>query len=176
MSAIENPQLLASTPSFDPEYLTLSQETITSPITCAICIIQDEIHDMMSRVRHSVYGTMRCHQHTLECASCHGEVETDAQLLCLGCSDSGAGAVYHEILMSRPPTRMCRYDFVAAPARQSQSAWACGCPRCMQQTAQFFLARCLEEGFASHSAPSSPRDEEHISFQVAMSVFDQGQQ
>jgi hypothetical protein len=40
----------------------------------------------------------------------------------------------------------------------------------MQQTAQFFLARCLEEGMSSHSVPS-PSDEEHISFQVAMSLF-----
>jgi len=170
MSAIQTPQLLASSPPFEPEMLSLDvrPEISTSAIPCAICIIQDEIHDMMSRVRHSVYGTMRCHQHTLECASCHGEVETDAQLLCLGCSDSGAGAVYHEILLSTPPSRMCRYEFVTG---QSQSSWACGCPRCMQQTAQFFIARCLEEGFASHSAPSPSSDDEHISFEVAMSVF-----
>jgi hypothetical protein len=44
----------------------------------------------------------------------------------------------------------------------------------MQQTAQFFLARCLEEGMSSHSAPTSPcsEDEEHISFQVAMNLFE----
>lgn len=173
MSAIQTPQLLASLPAFEPEEMSLDvrQEALSSHIPCAICIVQDEIHDMMSRVRRSIYGTMRCHQHTLECASCHGEVETDAQLLCLGCSDSGAGAIYHEILFSRPPTRMCRYEFVTA---QSQSTWACGCPRCMQQTAQFFVARCLEEGLSSHSAPPSPSasdDEEHISFQVAMSLF-----
>lgn len=173
MSAIQTPQLLASAAAFEPEALSLGQEVVTSPIPCAICIVQDEIHDMMSRVRRSIYGTMRCHQHALECASCHGEVETDAQLLCLGCSDSGAGAVYHEILMSTPPARMCRYEFVAALAGQSQSTWACGCPRCMQQTAQFFIARCIEEGLSSHSAPPSPLsdDEEHISFQVAMSLF-----
>ncbi len=172
MSAIQTPQLLASAPSFEPEMLNLDvrPEVLTnSRIPCAICIVQDEIHDMMSRVRRSAYGTMRCHQHTLQCASCHGEVETDAQLLCLGCSDSGAGAVYHEILFSRPPTRMCRYEFVASSMNDT---WACGCPRCMQQTAQFFLARCLEEGLSSHSAPPSPTDDEHISFQVAMSLFE----
>jgi hypothetical protein len=42
----------------------------------------------------------------------------------------------------------------------------------MQQTAQFFIARCIEEGVASHSLPSpSSDDDEHISFEVAMSAF-----
>jgi hypothetical protein len=122
----------------------------------------------LERAADPVHGAQ---VYTGKCASCHGEVETDAQLLCLGCSDSDAGAIYHEILFSRPPTRMCRYEFVAS---SMSDIWACGCPRCMQQTAQFFLARCLEEGLSSHSAPPSPSasDEEHLSFQVAMSLFE----
>lgn len=178
MSAIETPLLLASSPPFEPGLMNLDErpEIITYSSThfsipCAICIVHDDIHDMMSRVRRSVYGTMRCYQHTLECANCHGEVETDAQLLCSGCSDSVAGAMYQEILLSTPEARMCLYDFVSNPTNAS---WICGCPRCMQQTAQFFIARSIEEGCASLSSPPlSPNgdDEEHISFQVANNVF-----
>ena len=182
MSAIETPKLLARTPTFEPETLDLT-EMRTTFMPCAICIIQDEIHDMMSRVRRSVYGTMRCESHALECANCQGQVERDTQLLCLGCSYSGAGAVYQEILLSSPPRRMCLFDFTTPNA-----TWTCGCPRCMQETAQFFITRGVEEGFGSLSRSNSPTpspaqstlpspvanevDEDHISFNVAISIFD----
>lgn len=178
MSAIETPKLLAINAAFEPEALDLT-ETRTTFMPCAICIIQDEIHDMMSRVRRSVHGTMRCQFHTLQCANCQGEVDVDAHLLCPGCSDSGTGAMYQDILLSSPPRRMCLFDFTTP-----NTTWTCGCPRCMQDTAQFFIARGVEEGFGSLSRSNSPNpspypspvatevDEDHISFHVAVSIFD----
>jgi hypothetical protein len=147
MSAIQTPTLLASIPKDEPEEMSLDGVRQAN-IPCAICIIQDEIHDMLSTVRYAIYGTMRCHHHTLQCASCHGEVETDTQLLCEGCSYSGVGAVYSEILLSSPPPRMCLFEFVEN--RNEHVSWACGCPTCMQETAQFYLARSIEEGYSEY--------------------------
>ena len=120
-----------------------------STMSCAVCIVEDDFHDRFSAVRRCVAGTMRCHDHTMQCANCKQEVDTDAQLLCFACSDSGQGSVCHEKLTSKPKTyfKKCYFE-----KYKPDSVWGCGCVKCMETTAQFYLARAIEEGYASSLA------------------------
>lgn len=124
-----------------------------STMTCAVCIVEDEYHDQFSVVRRCLVGTMRCHDHTMKCANCKQEVNTDAQLLCFSCSDSGQGSVFHERLATPVKSEKCFFD--------KKGVWGCGCGKCMENTLQFYLARAIEEGYASSLAsPKTPKSGE----------------
>jgi hypothetical protein len=126
-----------------------------SMMSCAVCIVEDEFHDSFSVVRRCVVGTMRCEYHRMKCANCKDEVQADAQLLCFACGDSSQGSVYHERLTTRPAVQeKCHFDKTTP-----DSLWGCGCSKCMENTAQFYLARAIEEGYASSlSSPmASPK-------------------
>ena len=127
------------------------QETLPmNNMSCAICIVEDEFHDRFSVVRRCVIGTMRCKEHTMQCANCKQEVDTDAQLLCFACSDSGQAAVFHERLTTSKIEK-CFFD-----KNKPEGVWGCGCSKCMETTAAFYYARAAEEGCAS-SPMASPR-------------------
>lgn len=138
-------------------------EAPLSMMSCAVCIVEEEFH-MFSVVRRCVVGTMRCNDHHMQCANCKQEVDTDAQLLCFACSDSGQGAVFHEKLSQKlsqekaekpekpeKPEKCCLNIFI-------NTDWGCGCSKCMENTAQFYVTRAIEEGYASSLSPSlSPK-------------------
>ena len=134
--------------TFKPEDYNLSN------MTCAVCIVEDEDHDRFSVVRRCVAGTMRCNDHTMQCANCKQEVNTDAELLCFACSDSGQGSIYHERLVKAPTKEVCFFEKATVIG-----VWGCACAKCMDNTLQFYLARAIEEGYASSlSSPlASPR-------------------
>jgi hypothetical protein len=140
-----------------------------SNMSCAICIVHDNFHDIFSDVKRCINGTMRCQEHKMQCANCKQEVDSDAQLLCFGCSDSGAGAIYNEILLSKKEEKKC---MLGLKNSEFTDAWGCGCPKCMRETAQFYVARAVEEGYASSlSSPRATEDEDHVSFRVANQVL-----
>jgi len=131
-------------------------EAPLSTMSCAVCIVEEEFH--MFSVRRCVVGTMRCHDHRMQCANCKQEVDTDAQLLCFACSDSGQGAVFHEKLSQKSEKpekpekpekseKCCLNIFI-------NTDWGCGCSKCMENTAQFYVARAIEEGYASSLSSS----------------------
>lgn len=125
-----------------------------SNMSCAICIVEDEYQDQFSVVRRCVVGTMRCHNHTMKCANCKQEVDADAQLLCFACSDSGQASVFHERLTRSVQGEKCFFD--------AKGVWGCGCGKCIENTLQFYLARAIEEGYASSlssplASPTSPK-------------------
>ena len=133
-----------------------------STMSCAICIVEDDFHDRFSAVRRCVAGTMRCQEHKMQCANCKQEVDTDAQLLCFACSDSGQGSVFHEKLTKKPTPFFKKCYFAK---NKEDSIWACGCAKCMEITAQFYLARAIEEGYASSLAsPKTPKSDEERTF------------
>ena len=142
------------------------QDYKLSTMTCAVCIVEDEYHDQFSVVRRCVSGTMRCKEHTMQCANCKQEVNTDAQLLCFSCSDSGQASVFHERLTRSVQGEKCFFD-----KNKADSVWGCGCGKCMENTLQFYLARALEEGYASSlSSPlasPSPKSGVVIAFGTA---------
>lgn len=123
-------------------------------MSCAVCIVEDQFHDQFSVVRRCVAGTMRCHDHKMKCANCKDEVDTDAQLLCFACGDSGQGSIYHDRLTTPKEQTKCFFD-----KNRPDSVWGCGCAKCVEATAQFYLARAIEEGYASSLASplASPR-------------------
>jgi hypothetical protein len=57
--------------------------------------------------------------------------------------------VCHEKLTSKPKTyfKKCYFE-----KYKPDSVWGCGCVKCMETTAQFYLARAIEEGYASSLA------------------------
>jgi len=121
-----------------------------STMSCAICVVEDDFHDRFSVVRRSVIGTMRCQEHTMQCANCKEKVDTDAQLLCFACSDSGQGSVFHERLTTSKVEK-CFFE-----NNKPDSVWGCGCTKCMETTATFYYARAAEEG-CSVTPLGSPR-------------------
>ena len=133
-----------------------------SNMSCAICMVHDKFHDMFSSVKRCINGTMRCEEHRMQCANCKKEVDSDAQLLCFGCSDSGSGAIYNEILLKKRERTACILEKSCLT-----DAWGCGCPKCMYETAQFYVSRAVEEGYGSSvSSPRNSDDEDHIVFRV----------
>lgn len=134
------------------DLMIIGKEDLTnlSNMSCAVCIVEDEFHGIFSVVRRSIIGTMRCHTHKMKCANCKQEVDTDAQLLCFACSDSGQASVFHE--------RLTTSKGETCSVEKINSVLGCGCAKCVENTLQFYLARAVEEGYASSVSPlGSPR-------------------
>ena len=143
--------------SSEPEYTISAPPSISvedSPISCAVCIVKDSHHDMFSTVSRASSGTMRCRDHKMQCANCSVAVHSDTHLLCEGCSSSGAAQHFQEALFKRPTTDFsatCLYDTIKTSAVKKM---ACGCARCMEETAEYYKARALEEGFSERESLS----------------------
>jgi len=124
------------------------KEPLLDTISCAICIVKEHYH-IFSNVKLSLKGTMRCQEHTMQCANCEDHVETDAHLLCTRCCDSGQGATFHEILANAEHRPCCN--------------GGCCCAKCIEETATFYLTRAVEEGCAQSPkspSPKSPRSKD----------------
>jgi hypothetical protein len=133
-------------------------------MSCAVCIVEDDYHDSFSIVRRCVGGTMRCYEHTMKCANCKKEVDTDAQLLCFACSDSSQASVFHERLSKPAVQEKCYFD-----KKNEESVWGCGCAKCVENTLHFYLARAVEEGYASSinspvASPIPSKSEDKVAF------------
>lgn len=143
----------------EPDYtiatpFTQSTQDSPSNLSCAVCIVKDSHHDMFSTVSRASSGTMRCRDHHMQCANCSITVQSDTHLLCEGCSCSGAAQEFQEALFKRPTTDFsatCLYDTIKVSAVKKI---ACGCARCMQETAEYYKARALEEGFSERESLS----------------------
>ncbi len=126
-----------------------------SKMSCAICLVKDKHHDMFSDVKRCVSGTMRCEEHTMQCANCCQTVDSDAQLICSSCFQTGHGTMFNEILFSSPKKKPCLF----ATFKDNVSL-ACGCAKCMSETAEFYSIRAIEEGYASSlSSPTLSDDD-----------------
>lgn len=120
-------------------------------VGCVVCLAQDYFQDNRGGIRRASHGTIRCRDHTAQCAYCRSPECSDTFLLCERCSYSGAGSVTQAILGSS--TKVCSYDTLDITP---SDGWACGCQRCIQTTTSFYVLRALEEGFAQ--SPASPLD------------------
>jgi hypothetical protein len=133
-----------------------------SKMSCAICLVKDKHHDMFSDVKRCVSGTMRCEEHTMQCANCCQSVDSDAQLICSSCFQTGHGTIFNEILFSSPTQKPCLF----ATFKDNVSL-ACGCAKCMSETAEFYSIRAIEEGYASSLSSPTLSDDDASGIRMA---------
>ena len=138
----------------DVIYLRITEKQ-KCKMSCAICLVKDKHHDMFSDVKRCIRGTMRCEEHTMQCANCGHDVDSDAQLVCVSCFQRGHGTIFNEILFSSPKKKTCLFTVY-----NNTETLACGCVKCMTKTAEFYSIRAIEEGYASSlSSPTLSDDD-----------------
>lgn len=131
-------------------------------MSCAICLVKDKHHDMFSDVKRCVRGTMRCKEHAGQCANCQQNVDSDAQLICSSCTQAGQGGIFNEILLKAPKVRPCLFSIFT-----HNHTLACGCPKCMHETAQFYAIRAIEEGYSSSLSSPTVSDDDTTAIRMS---------
>lgn len=131
-------------------------------MSCAICLVKDTYHDMFSDVKRCVRGTMRCKEHAAQCANCQQMVDSDAQLICTACIQAGQGGIFNEILLKAPRPKPCLFTTFT-----DNHTLACGCPKCMYETAQFYTIRAIEEGYSSSLSSPTVSDEDTTAIRMS---------